>query len=579
MNRRFITLDQLKSVASALLAKINQKPDTSSLSDVSFTGDYNDLSNRPDFSNFVNQTTLQNSYSAAMQEVEDNCMVIGRDEEVFVAEYGVTSDTDIVAAYEAGKVVTVQKDGIVYTLAKVETVSGTTMTAFTAIVGSTLYTLGTAAGQWNTASAVLAPLASPAFTGTPTAPTPTSSSGATQVATKGYVDNAGGVFVITVTESSGTLSADKTFAEITAAVTAGKVAVVVNGTKHYQIRSITASNIFFKSVGSGSIESLSVSSADVWTYDETVYGKIFIAAYGTETFANIRAAHVAGKIVFTINDSKVFRLIYCTTTSIVFVRNTGSPSVEVVTVSTADVWTAEYQNAQGQITASGILKGDGAGGVTAAVAGTDYAAASHNHSASNITSGTLGVARGGTGAASFTSGALLKGNGSNAITTATAGTDYAKPIAKVWTGTCSTAVGTAAKVVTLDDSTGFSLTNGVKILITFVNGNTATTPTLNVASTGAKIIGYCDGITNKATSSAATSIGATESVVFTYYSNMWVLGPSGYGTKHILDLALGRETVVSNADTNYTSYIARGEALNSADTNPTVNGAISWTYS
>lgn len=36
----------------------------------------------------------------------------------------------------------------------------------------------------------LAPIASPEFTGTPTAPTPTSMSGATQIATKGYVDTA-----------------------------------------------------------------------------------------------------------------------------------------------------------------------------------------------------------------------------------------------------------------------------------------------------------------------------------------------------------------------------------------------------
>lgn len=36
----------------------------------------------------------------------------------------------------------------------------------------------------------LAPIASPEFTGTPTAPTPTSTSGATQIATKGYVDTA-----------------------------------------------------------------------------------------------------------------------------------------------------------------------------------------------------------------------------------------------------------------------------------------------------------------------------------------------------------------------------------------------------
>lgn len=41
----------------------------------------------------------------------------------------------------------------------------------------------------------------------------------------------------------------------------------------------------------------------------------------------------------------------------------------------------------------------------------------HKHSASDITSGTLGVARGGTGATTFTSGAALIGNGTGAVTT------------------------------------------------------------------------------------------------------------------------------------------------------------------
>ena len=44
---------------------------------------------------------------------------------------------------------------------------------------------------------------------------------------------------------------------------------------------------------------------------------------------------------------------------------------------------------QAKITASGILKGDGDGTVTSAVAGTDYAEASHTHNASAIVSGTL----------------------------------------------------------------------------------------------------------------------------------------------------------------------------------------------
>ena len=44
------------------------------------------------------------------------------------------------------------------------------------------------------------------------------------------------------------------------------------------------------------------------------------------------------------------------------------------------------------------------------------AASYHNHSASNITSGTLGVARGGTGKSSVTSGNFLVGNGTGAMT-------------------------------------------------------------------------------------------------------------------------------------------------------------------
>lgn len=41
---------------------------------------------------------------------------------------------------------------------------------------------------------------------------------------------------------------------------------------------------------------------------------------------------------------------------------------------------------------------------------------------------------------------------------------------------------------------------------------------------------------------------------------------------------LGRETAVTEDDTNYTTYMARGEALFAAETTPTVNGCIAWQY-
>ena len=114
------------------------------------------------------------------------------------------------------------------------------------------------------------------------------------------------------------------------------------------------------------------------------------------------------------------------------------------------------------------------------------AASSHNHSASNITSGTLGVARGGTGATTFTSGAALIGAGTGAVTTRT------------------------------------------------IRNNTATS-------------------------------GA-------------VTADTALITSNTLRYAINRTTSVAAADTNYTTYMARGASLNNAETNPTVNGTIAWTY-
>ena len=54
-------------------------------------------------------------------------------------------------------------------------------------------------------------------------------------------------------------------------------------------------------------------------------------------------------------------------------------------------------------------------------------------------------------------------------------------------GSCSTAAGTAAKVVSC---TGFVLASGSRITVKFTTTNTATNPTLNVNSTGAKAIMY-----------------------------------------------------------------------------------------
>lgn len=122
---------------------------------------------------------------------------------------------------------------------------------------------------------------------------------------------------------------------------------------------------------------------------------------------------------------------------------------------------------------------------------TSMTPTAHNHSAGDITSGTLGVARGGTGASSFTANCIIM------------------------SGSSTTAALTTRAVT----------------------NNTSTTAL------------------------AANTNIPTNNTVY-------------YGVNH----RLNRASAVNAADTSYGTYMARGEALFNAETNPTVNGTISWTY-
>ena len=73
---------------------------------------------------------------------------------------------------------------------------------------------------------------------------------------------------------------------------------------------------------------------------------------------------------------------------------------------------ADMAAKQNKITASGLLKGDGAGGITAAVAGADYVAPVSLEAKQN----------------KITASGLLKGNGAGGVTAAVIGTDYAPAI-------------------------------------------------------------------------------------------------------------------------------------------------------
>ena len=80
--------------------------------------------------------------------------------------------------------------------------------------------------------------------------------------------------------------------------------------------------------------------------------------------------------------------------------------------------------------------------------------------------------------------------------------------------TCSTAAGTAAKVVSL---AGFTLVTGAKVTVRFTVTNTAASPTLNINNTGAKPIQYRNAAIT------AGALAANRTYTFVYDGSSWEL--------------------------------------------------------
>lgn len=99
---------------------------------------------------------------------------------------------------------------------------------------------------------------------------------------------------------------------------------------------------------------------------------------------------------------------------------------------------------------------------------------------------------------------------------------------KLWTAKSTTVASAANVFATLDDSTGFSLTEGVAVLVRFTNGNTNGHYYLNVGQTGNIPVCVYDG-TSVVTNSALTKVGAGEAALFVYDGTSWVMLPTSYG--------------------------------------------------
>ena len=110
--------------------------------------------------------------------------------------------------------------------------------------------------------------------------------------------------------------------------------------------------------------------------------------------------------------------------------------------------------------------------------------------------------------------------------------------------TCDTAAGTAAKVATLS-SGSITLTSGVSVSVKFTNANTASSPTLNVNSTGAKTI----RLNGAALTSTAHYWVAGAVVTFVYDGTYWNISDAG---------SLKKAEEAAKTATNYLGFSSSG---------------------
>jgi len=153
------------------------------------------------------------------------------------------------------------------------------------------------------------------------------------------------------------------------------------------------------------------------------------------------------------------------------------------TTSEKAAWNAKADKASPAT--SGNLAGLNANGnpVDSGKKPADFANAAHQHGAGDISSGTLSVPRGGTGAITFPLGNFLRGNNAGVISSIAAAD--IPPILGRGHATCTTAAGTAVKSAI---STGFVRSTGAVVGVKFSYTNTAASPSLNVNGTGSAAI-------------------------------------------------------------------------------------------
>ena len=212
--------------------------------------------------------------------------------------------------------------------------------------------------------------------------------------------------------------------------------------------------------------------------------------------------------------------------------------------------------------------------------------------------GTLPVANGGTGAATFSAGALLKGAGTSAITTATAGTDYAPATsgtailkgngtggfsnAAAGTDYAAATTGTSAQLLANNGSGGFSnvtvgsgLSLSAGTLSNTASGSAATPTTLGTVYGSMTTAGASPYLTALGYNAAPSTTGASNTAVgasalnanTTGASNTAVGYQAGYSnTTGTANTYLGESAGFSNTTSSYNTFIgeAAGRSFNTS---------------
>lgn len=147
---------------------------------------------------------------------------------------------------------------------------------------------------------------------------------------------------------------------------------------------------------------------------------------------------------------------------------------------------------------------------------------------------------------------------------------------RIFSGTCSTSAGTAAKVVSCS---GYSLTKGDVIFVTFSYTNNQSSPTLNVNSTGAKSIrAIVNGTLTTLPNPGA--IYANETLQFQYDGTYWVLmnldtAPGTLSTTSTSSLSTSSsESLRGNISLHKIAKTGSYDDLNNKPTIPTTTSSV-----